>query len=99
MKIRPFRGAESAASQQNKNGEGERSQGGSRSWTSRSTDSRIFGRLHCLASAQKDFPAGTKLEHFAPAAVRFARIATTAPVPDEPMTPVCPIFAWDEFHQ
>jgi hypothetical protein len=56
-------------------------------------------RLQRLASAQEDLPAGTKLEHFAPAAVRLARIATAAPVPDEPVTPVCPMRTRNELHQ
>src|SRR5262245_4644570 len=52
-----------------------------------------------LAGAQKDFPAGAKLEHFAPAAIRFARITPAAPVPNEPVTPVCPVLARHELHQ
>src|SRR5205814_5984472 len=60
--------------------------------------SSIFGRLQRLASAQENFPAGTELEYFAPAAVRLARIATAAPVPDQPVTPVCPMLARHELH-
>ena len=99
LKLRRFLGGESAASQQNKNDDRERSQRGSRSWPSRRGGSSIFGRLQGLASAQEAFPAKTELEHLAPAAVRLARIATAAPVPDEPVTPVCPMRARNELHQ
>src|SRR5262249_25958263 len=90
----------------------------SRSWTSRSKGSSIFGIKECrlpavssrrlgsrrslglrLASAHEDLSAGTKLEHLAPAAIGLARITTAAPVPDEPVTPVCPMLARHELHQ
>jgi hypothetical protein len=57
-----------------------------------------FLGLQCLPSAQEDFPTGTELEHFAPATVRLARIATAAPMPDEPVTPVCPMLPRHELH-
>ena len=57
-----------------------------------------FLGLQCLPSAQEDLPAGTELEHFAPAAVRLARIATAAPVPDEPVAPISPMRARHDFH-
>jgi len=98
LKVRRFRGGKSAANQQDKNGDRERSQGGSRSWPSRREGSSIFGRLQLLAGAQEAFPAKTELEHFAPAAVRLARIATAAPVPNEPVTPICPMRARHELH-
>src|SRR5262249_19100280 len=72
---------------------------GARSWTSRSGGSSIFGRLQRLASAKENSPAWTKLENFASAAVGLARIAAAAPVPDEPVAPVCPMLARDELHQ
>jgi len=59
----------------------------------------MFWRLQRLASAQENLSAWTELKHFAPAAVRLARIATAAPVPDQPVTPVCPMLARHELHQ
>ena len=52
-----------------------------------------------FASAQEDLATGTELEYFALAAVRLARVATAAPVPDEPMTPVRPVLARHELDQ
>src|SRR5262249_45257378 len=55
--------------------------------------------LQRLARAQENFAAGTQLENFAPAAVRFSSVTTAAPVPDQPVTPVCPMLARDKLHQ
>jgi len=99
LKLRNLSGGESAGSQQNKNGDNERSQRGPRSWPSRREGSSIFGRLQRLASAQEELAAGTELEYFAPAAVRLARVAAAAPMPNEPVTPICPMLARHELNQ
>ena len=118
LKLQRFSGGESAGSQQNKNGDRERSQRGSRSWTSRSKGSSIFRSssdgfqsflLRRLGSCrslrlrlprpQKGFSAGAELENLAPAAVRIPRITTASSVPDEPVTPVCPMLARYQLHQ
>src|SRR5262249_13261776 len=54
----------------------------------------LFGH----AGSQKNLAAGTELENFALAAVGFARVTSSTPVPDEPVTPICPLLARDEFH-
>ena len=51
------------------------------------------------SGANKNFPARTKSENFAAMTIRPSREATAAPVPDEPVTPVCPMLAWHKFHQ
>ena len=117
LKLRDFSGGESAGSQQNKNGDSERSQvardlghrGAKVQAISQKEDGlppsrrrRLGSRRSLgqrLASAQEDLAAGTELEYFAPAAVRLARVATAAPVPDEPMTPVRPMLARHELDQ
>ncbi len=48
---------------------------------------------------QENFAGGAKTEHFATATVRLARVTTAAPVPDEPVAPVCPMLAWHELHE
>ena len=99
LKLRRFRGGESAGGQQSKNGDRERSQVGRDLGRRDAKVQAISGGFSALPSAQEDLPAGTELEHFAPAAVRLARIATAAPVPDQPVTPVCPMLTRHELHQ
>ena len=72
---------------------------GSRSWTSRPNGSSFFGRAQRPASSQKDFSAGAKVEHFAPAAVRLPGVTTATAVPNEPVTPVRPMLARYELDQ
>ena len=65
----------------------------------RTTNPSISISVLRLARAQKNLPAGTQLENLAPAAIRLACITTAAPMPDEPVTPVCPMFARHQLHQ
>src|ERR1700688_416206 len=50
------------------------------------------------ASPQKNFPTRAKAKHFAVGAIRFTRVTTTTPVPDQPVAPNGPIFFWHEVH-
>jgi hypothetical protein len=52
-----------------------------------------------LTSSQKDFAARAEPKNLAVRTIRLACITAAAAVPDEPVTPVCPMLAGHEPHQ
>src|SRR5437660_10958052 len=53
----------------------------------------------CFTSAQKNLSARAEREHFAVCAIRLARETAATPMPNEPVTPQCPIPLRHNFHQ
>src|SRR5207249_11443329 len=61
--------------------------------------SSLCVRPFCHAGSQKNFAARAELKNLAVRAIRLTSVATTAAVPDEPVTPVCPTFVRHKLHQ
>ena len=64
-----------------------------------SVKQRKSGGFARLACAQKNLPAGAEPKNLTLTAIRLARETPSASVPNEPMTPVRPMLARDQFHQ
>src|SRR6476619_5305913 len=63
------------------------------------TNVSIGLRLLRLSSSQENFAARAESKNLTVRAIRLARVTAAAAMPDEPMTPVCPMLARHELHQ